>query len=110
MESKVQSPRSKVGENDPKESSYFGLWTLDFGPSLSRIAHVVWKEFVQLTRDQRMFSMILLMPLMELFIFGYVVATDINDITLAVCDYDQSMESRAYVEHIVRSGYFRIAA
>ena len=78
--------------------------------ALSRILHVVWKEVIQLRRDRRMFGMILLMPIMELFIFGYVVATDITDIDLAVCDFDQSTESRAYVDHIVRSGYFRIAA
>src|SRR5258708_19457855 len=78
--------------------------------SLSRIFHVVWKEVIQISRDQRMFGLILLMPLMELFIFGYVVATDITDIDLAVCDYDQSAESRAYVDRVVRSGYFRIAA
>jgi ABC-2 type transport system permease protein len=80
------------------------------GASLSRIFHIVWKEGIQLSRDRRMFSMILIMPLLELIIFGYVVATDISDIDLAVCDYDQSTESRAYVDHIVRSGYFRIAA
>jgi len=76
----------------------------------SRILHVVWKELIQLRRDRRMFIMILLMPVMELFIFGYVVATDITNIDLAVCDFDQSVESRAYVDHVVRSGYFRIAA
>lgn len=78
--------------------------------SLSRILHVVWKEVIQISRDRRMFIMILMMPLMELIIFGYVVTTDITDIDLAVCDYDQSIESRAYVQHIVSSGYFRIAA
>jgi ABC-2 type transport system permease protein len=78
--------------------------------SLSRIFHIVWKEVIQLTRDPRMFSMVLLMPVMELFIFGYVVATDITDIAIAVCDYDQSAASRAYVEQLVHSGYFRIAA
>ena len=78
--------------------------------SLSRIFHVVWKEVIQLSRDRRMFTMILLMPLMELIIFGYVVATDITNIDLAVCDYDQSTESRTYIDHVVRSGYFRIAA
>ncbi len=78
--------------------------------SLSRIYCVVWKEIIQLSRDRRMFSMILLMPILELFIFGYVVATDITNIDLAVCDYDQSAESRTYIDHIVRSGYFRIAA
>jgi ABC-2 type transport system permease protein len=78
--------------------------------SFSRILHIVWKEVIHIGRDRRMSTMILIMPLLELFIFGYVVATDITDVPLAVCDYDQSTESRAYVDRIVRSGYFRIAA
>jgi len=78
--------------------------------SLSRIAHVVWKEVIQIGRDRRMFSLILLMPLMELFIFGYVVASDLTNIELAVCDYDRSAQSRTYVDQVLRSGYFRIAA
>lgn len=78
--------------------------------ALSRIAHVVWKEFIQLARDRRMFVLVLLMPVIELFIFGYVVATDITDIAIAVCDYDRSAASREYADHLVHSGYFRVAA
>lgn len=78
--------------------------------SALRIAHIVGKEFLQLRRDRRMFGLVLLMPLIELFIFGYVVATDITHIALGVCDYDRSAASRAYVEHLVQSGYFRVAA
>ena len=77
--------------------------------SFSRIFRVVWKEVIQISRDRRMFGMILIMPLLELVIFGYVVATDITNIDLAVCDFDQSTESRSYVDQLVRSGYFRIA-
>jgi ABC-type multidrug transport system permease subunit len=78
--------------------------------SLSRIYQIVWKEVIQLGRDRRMFGMVLMMPLLELIIFGYVVATDITDIDLAVCDFDQSAQSRTYIDQVVRSGYFRIAA
>lgn len=78
--------------------------------SALRTAHIVWKEVIQLGRDRRMFTLVLLMPVIELFIFGYVVATDITDIALAVCDYDRSAASRGYVEHLVHSGYFRVAA
>ena len=76
--------------------------------SLSRIAHVVWKELIQMARDRRMFVLIMIMPLMELIIFGYVVATDIDNIDLAVCDFSQSAQSRTYVEQLERSGYFRV--
>lgn len=83
----------------------------DFGnAAVSRIFHVVRKEVIQIRRDPRMFGLILLMPILQLTIFGYVVSTDITDIDTAVCDYDRTTESRAYAEHIVRSGYFRIAA
>src|SRR5689334_15893139 len=78
--------------------------------SLSRIFEVVWKEVLQIRRDRRMFGIVLLMPVLELFIFGYVVATEIDDIALAVCDYSQTAESRAYVDQLTESGYFRIAA
>jgi ABC-2 type transport system permease protein len=78
--------------------------------SLARIVQVVWKEVLQIRRDRRMFGLVLLMPVLELFIFGYVVATEIDDIALAVCDYSQTAESRAYVDQLTESGYFRIAA
>jgi ABC-2 type transport system permease protein len=78
--------------------------------ALRRILAVVGKELVQIRRDRRMFGLVLLMPVLELFIFGYVVATDIDNIDLAACDYSHSAESRAYVEQLERSGYFRIRA
>jgi ABC-2 type transport system permease protein len=76
--------------------------------SLARIYQIVWKEVIQIRRDRRMFGLVLLMPVMELFIFGYVVSTDIDNIDLAVCDYSHTAESRAYVEQLERSGYFRV--
>ena len=78
--------------------------------SLGRIAQIVWKEIIHFRRDRRMFGLILLMPVLELFIFGYVVATDIDQIPIAVCDFDRTAESRAYVEQRERSGYFQVAA
>ena len=76
--------------------------------SLSRIYHVVWKELVQMRRDRRMFGLVLMMPILELMIFGYVVATDVDNIDTAVCDYSQSAESRAYVAQLEESHYFRM--
>ena len=78
--------------------------------SLARIFEVVRKEVLQIRRDRRMAGIVLMMPVLELFIFGYVVATDIKNVALAVCDYSQSAESRAYVDQLTESGYFRIAA
>ncbi len=78
--------------------------------SFGRILAIVGKEFVEIRRDRRMFGLVLMMPVLELLIFGYVVATDIDNIDLAVCDYSHSAESRSYVEQLERSGYFRVSA
>ncbi len=78
--------------------------------SLRRIWQIVRKELIQIRRDRRMFGLVLMMPVMELLIFGYVVATDIDHISLAVCDYSQSAESRAYVAQLEQSRYFTVRA
>jgi ABC-2 type transport system permease protein len=78
--------------------------------SLSRILHIVWKELIQIRRDRRMFGLVMMMPVLELLIFGYVVATDIDHIGLAVCDYSHTAESRAYVAQLEQSRYFRVGA
>jgi len=78
--------------------------------SLSRIVHIVWKELIQIRRDRRMLGLVMMMPVMELLIFGYVVATDIDHIGLAVCDYSHTAESRAYVDQLEQSRYFRVRA
>ncbi len=51
----------------------------------SRIRSIIKKEFIQIRRDRRMFGLVLMMPVVELFIFGYVVANDVdgNDFRLA---------------------------
>jgi len=81
-----------------------------FRASLARIFQVFWKEVIQIRRDRRMIGIVLLMPILELFIFGYVVSTEVDDVALAVCDYSHSAESRAYVDQLTESGYFEIAA
>ena len=78
--------------------------------SAERIFRIVWKEVLQIRRDRRMFGLLLFMPVMQLLIFGYVVATDVDDIDLAVCDFSRSTESRAYVAQLEQSGYFRVRA
>ena len=79
-------------------------------PSLPRILQIVWKEIIQIWRDPRMFGLVLMMPVVELFIFGYVVANDVDNIDLAVCDYSHTAESRSFVEQLERSRYFRVKA
>jgi len=73
---------------------------------MGRILHIARKEFIQAFRDPRMFGMIFIAPIFQLFLFGYAVTTDVRNITVAVMDLDRSVASRERVRSIFHSGYF----
>jgi drug efflux transport system permease protein len=76
---------------------------------MGRIFHVVRKEFIQAFRDRRMFAVIFIAPILQLFLFGYAVTMDVNNITVAVMDRDRSPASRELVRSVLNSGYFTFA-
>ena len=71
-----------------------------------RLRHMLVKEFIQALRNPRMRAIILVTPVIQLFLFGYAVTTDVHNIALAVYDLDQSVASRELTSRFVRSGYF----
>ena len=74
-----------------------------------RIREMLIKEFIQVLRDPRMKSIVFLMPVIQLMVFGYAASTDVRDVATAVYDLDNSVASREIVARFVKSGYFRIA-
>jgi len=75
---------------------------------MKRILQVVRKEFIQIRRDKGLMRMVVLAPMLQLVIYGYVVATDIRALPLAVFDQSNSTESRRLVDRFVFSGYFEL--
>lgn len=73
---------------------------------MGRILHITRKEFIQAFRDPRMFAIIFIAPIFQLFLFGYAVTQDVRNITVAVMDLDRSVASRELVRSIFHSGYF----
>ncbi len=69
---------------------------------------VIRKEFYQVFRDANMLRLIFIMPIIQLFILGYVVSTDVKYIYTAVYDYDRSDLSREYVTSFSAGDYFEI--
>ncbi|PKQ31793.1 MAG: hypothetical protein CVT62_08180 [Actinobacteria bacterium HGW-Actinobacteria-2] len=78
--------------------------------SAKRIRLLIWKEFAQLKRDPMLVRLLMLMPVVQLIMFGYVVAADIRHLSTAVIDLDQTTTSRALVDSFASSGYFAINA
>ena len=62
--------------------------------TLNRIYAVLSKELTQLKRDRMTFGMIVMIPLIQLLLFGYAINTNIRHIPVGVVDNSQSGLSR----------------
>jgi ABC-2 type transport system permease protein len=59
-----------------------------------RIGVIAWKELLQLRRDRLTLAMMIVLPVMQLLLFGYAINTDVRHIPTLVYDQDQSAASR----------------
>lgn len=71
---------------------------------------VVKKEVIQIKRDRPSLAIALVMPLMMLFLFGYAVNTDVNDIKMAVWDQSSTANSRELVDQFTNTRVFEVTA
>ena len=75
---------------------------------LLRIKAIAKKEIIQIRRDPLSLAMAFLMPVLLLFIFGYAITLDVNNLTTIVYDADKSSVSRELAAELTASGYFSI--
>ncbi|MBQ1543541.1 mannose-1-phosphate guanyltransferase [Caulobacter sp. CCUG 60055] len=78
------------------------------GVSLTRIWAVLDKEFIQLRRDRLTYAMILIMPIVQLLLFGYAINNDPRHLPTAVLVQDDSAFARSTLAALKVSGYFDI--
>ncbi len=78
-------------------------------PNWTRVMRLIRKELRQIFRDPRMKRIIFVAPMFQLVIFGYAVNTDIRDTPMYVVSHDRSADSRALVDALTASGYFRVS-
>jgi len=72
------------------------------------IWHLIRKEFLQVLRDRAMLGVIFVMPIVQLFVLGYAVTTDVRNIPVGIVDADHSQESRAVIERLCNFPRFKI--
>lgn len=68
--------------------------------SLRRIAAITIKEFLQLSRDRMTFGMIIMIPLVQLLLFGYAINSVVRNIPIAVVDLSGSVAARVITEQV----------
>lgn len=71
-----------------------------------RILAIINKEFIQIRRDPRTVALILLMPIMQLLLFGYAVSNNVDHVSTAVLNLDIGRQSRELLERYSNSQYF----
>jgi len=78
--------------------------------SLRRLFAVLAKEFLQLRRDRLTFAMILGVPMMQLFLFGFAINLNPKDLPTAIAIGDPGPLSRSLVAALENSSYFQVTA
>lgn len=68
--------------------------------TLARIYAVMSKELIQLRRDRMTFGMVVMIPLIQLMLFGYAINTNVRNIPVGVVDYSETGLSRVLIQTI----------
>ncbi|MBY6195903.1 ABC transporter permease [Vibrio hangzhouensis] len=68
--------------------------------SFTRMSAIMVKEIRQLSRDRITFGMVVMIPLIQLLLFGFAMNTDVRNIPIAVVDQSESAPGRIIVEAV----------
>ncbi len=75
--------------------------------ALGRTWAITRKEFFHIINDPRTLFIVILLPVLQLVMFGYAMNLEIQRVHLAVVDYAHSRESRELLQHFVGSRFFK---
>ena len=75
---------------------------------LQRIGAMVFKEVRQMLRDRGTVGMMLVMPLMQLMIFGYAINNDPRGLPMAIERGDSSVFARSIDAALRNTTYFKV--
>ena len=77
---------------------------------MTRLLHIVRKEFLELRQDPRLFGIVIMAPIVQLTMLGYAATTDVRDVPVVVVDEDRSVASRELVSRFDASANFSVVA
>jgi drug efflux transport system permease protein len=73
-----------------------------------RLRRLVWKEFLELRQDPRLFGIVIVAPIIQLLMLGYAATTDVKDVPVVVADGDRSTASRDLIAAFDASRNFTV--
>ena len=75
-----------------------------------RIWPIMRKEFIEVWRDPRSLSFVLVMPVLMLMLYGYGISSDVKRVPLAVYDRNGRPAARELVSRLTSTDYFVVTA
>ncbi len=78
------------------------------GLSWRRLAALLRKEWIQVRRDAMTLRIIIMIPIMQLFLFGYAINTDPKNLPTGLLSTDHSKYERTIVAALKNSGYYKV--
>lgn len=76
--------------------------------NVRRVLAIARKESLHIARDPRSLIMAIFIPMLMLFLFGYALTLDVDDVPLLVWDQNGSHASREFVSRFAGSRYFSL--
>ena len=77
---------------------------------MQRLRFLVWKEFLELRLNPRLFGVVIVAPIVQLTLLGYAATTDVRDVPLVVADGDRSARSRELIARFDASQNFTVVS
>jgi ABC transporter DrrB family efflux protein len=71
-------------------------------------ASIFYKEVIQISRDPFTLMLMLVIPMIQLIVFGYAINTDVRNVKTVVYNLDGRRESRELLSAFENTNYFRI--
>jgi ABC transporter DrrB family efflux protein len=78
------------------------------GVSFKRFLAVLRKEFIQIRRDPLTLRMIIALPVLQLFLFGYAINADPKHLPTGLLSADHSKYERTLIAALRNTGYYDI--
>ncbi len=78
--------------------------------SFSRIQAILIKELIQMKRDRLTFAMLLMIPIMQLILFGFVINNHPKHLPTAIYLQENTEITRSIISNMAQSDYFDVVA
>ena len=72
----------------------------------ARVVALARKEWREIVRDRIFLSLAFLLPVLLMFVFGYGISMDVENVPLVVVDHDRTPSSRAYADRFAHGEHF----